>query len=282
MTLYLNFRSHALVGSVVDPFGLEGDGTANPQRLRALSRQELAARVAGKRVLFGVHGFNVNMEDGTRAFGRLEPLLELSPSSDIFLGVLWPGDFWVPGINYPFEGADAMDCGRRLADFCTRVLSGAASFSFLSHSLGARLVLEAIKHLDRPARSVTLTAAAIKRDCLSGEYASAFSNADLIAVLASRNDQVLKLAFPVGDSFMSLFSRDRAPPQFALGYEGPPQAIGTTVPPWQIPDNAGYDHADYLPPSNVDLTAKQKQSRKWEKPAAFMRRAFRGERQIWP
>lgn len=282
MTLYLNFRSHAVVGGVVDPFGLEGNGTANLQQLRALSDQEFASRVAGKRVLFGVHGFNVKMEDAVRAFFRLEPLLELSPSSDIFIGVLWPGDFWIPGINYPFEGADAMDCGRRLAAFCNRELPAAASFSFLSHSLGARLVLEAIKHLNRRTRSVALTAAAIKRDCLSGEYASAFSKADIIAVLASRKDKVLKLAFPVGDSFMSLFSRDRTSPQIALGYEGPPGAIGATVPPWQIPDGADYDHGDYLPPSDVQLSAKQKQDRKWEKPAAFMRRAFRGERQDWP
>lgn len=282
MTLYLNFRSHAFVGGVVDPFGLEGNGAANPLRLRSLSPAQLSSRVAGKRVLFGVHGFNVNMEDGARAFARLEPLLDLSPSSDIFLGVLWPGDYWVPAINYPFEGADAMDCGRRLADFCNRALSQAASFSFLSHSLGARLVLEAIKHLDRPARNVALTAAAIKRDCLSGEYASAFSNAETISVLASRGDKVLKLAFPVGDSFASLFGNDRSQPQVALGYEGPQQAIGATKPPWQIPDTAKYDHGDYLPPSNVTLTAAQAQSRKWEKPAAFMRRAFRGERQDWP
>jgi hypothetical protein len=37
----------------------------------------------------------------------------------------------------------------------------------------------------------------------------------------------------------------------ALGYDGPPQEVGATVRPWrQIPDEADYDHHDYLPSSN--------------------------------
>src|SRR5579863_7031136 len=101
--------------------------------------------------------------------------------------MLWPGDAWLPVVDYPFEGSVAIDCGRKLADFCNRWCTGAQSISFLSHSLGARLVLEAVAHLGRQARAVCLMAGAINRDCLTAEYARAAANAAAISVLASHN-----------------------------------------------------------------------------------------------
>ena len=67
------------------------------------------------------------------------------PQSVLFVAVLWPGDFWIPVVNYPFEGGDAKDSGRRVARFCNRRLGKARSFSFVTHSLGARVALEAVK-----------------------------------------------------------------------------------------------------------------------------------------
>jgi hypothetical protein len=280
MTLYLNFRSQAVAGSVIDPIALSGDGAVSRPALQLLPPARLAALTAGKNVLFGVHGFNVNRDEGIRAFARLESSLGLS-SSDVFIGVLWPGDFWIPVINYPFEGADAMDCGRRLAAFCGKNLGEAASFSFLSHSLGARLLLEAVAHLGDKAKEICLAAAAINRDCLSTEYAAAARNTGQLWLLASRSDRVLKLAFPLGDPLADLLHADHTPFQPALGYSGP-RPVGSVLAPWQIPDDAGYDHGDYLPPSSPTVTPAQKRGAKWPKAAAFMARAFRGERQTWP
>jgi len=160
-------------------------------------------------------------------------------------------------------------------------LKNAFGFSFLSHSLGARLVLEAVKKLDRKAQEICLTAAAINRDCLATEYAAAASNAATVSVLASREDMVLKIAFPIGDPIADLLNDDHTPFTPALGYNGP-LPIGSAVAPWQIPDADAFDHGDYLPPSNATLTQQQKASTKWPKAAAFMARAFRGERQTWP
>ncbi|MEA2853604.1 MAG: hypothetical protein QOE02_3623, partial [Rhodospirillaceae bacterium] len=151
MTLYLNFRSQSVGGAIVDPYLLEGNGTEAPPALKTVAWADIAAKVAGKDVLLGVHGFNVNYRSGANSFGLLDGSLGLA-GSEVFIGVLWPGDFWMPAVNYPFEGSDAMECGRRLADFCTRWLSEAQSLSFFSHSLGARLALEAVTHLDRRAR----------------------------------------------------------------------------------------------------------------------------------
>ena len=279
MTLYLNFRSAATGGAVVDPYVLEGDPTASPLILRPVGWPELTRIVAGKNILFAAHGFNVSYEQGARSFFQLEPQLGLS-ASDVFFGVLWPGDYWVPVINYPFEGRVSMDCGRRLAAFCQRWLGQAQSLSFISHSLGARLVLEAVKYLDRPARTVCLTAAAINRDCLETEYSDAAANASAISLLASHEDQVLKLAFAIGDPISDLLHDDHSPFQKALGYDGPPTPAPPLVAsPWQIPDADRYGHGDYLPPGSA---ASGPVDNKWERAATFMARAFRQQPQGWP
>ena len=103
MTLYLNFRSANVGGVVINPRAWGGDGTAAPPQLTLVKDSDLASRAIGKDVLFAAHGFNVNFECGARSLGRLESALGLG-ASELFVGVLWPGDWWLPVINYPFEG----------------------------------------------------------------------------------------------------------------------------------------------------------------------------------
>jgi esterase/lipase superfamily enzyme len=250
--------------------------------MRPIAWEQVRALVSGRNVLFAAHGFNVNLEYGARSLGQLEPHLGLS-SADIFFGVLWPGDWWLPAVNYPFEGDVSMDCGRRLADACKRWMSNAQSFSFISHSLGARLVLEAIRHLDRSAKSVCLTAAAINRDCLLTEYAPAAANASTISVLASHADLVLKVAYQIGDPFSDLLHADHAAFQLALGYDGPPRPAAPPIEgASQIPDAAAYGHGDYLPPGDSIQSLEEAQNAKWLLVSEFMRRTYRGLPQTWP
>jgi hypothetical protein len=237
--------------------------------------------VAGKRLLFATHGFNVSYQDGACSLGLLDRYLDLAPPS-LFIGMLWPGDCWLPVVDYPFEGDVALDCGKRLADFCNSWCAGAQSISFLSHSLGARLVLEAITYMNLKAESVCLTAAAINRDCLAAEYSDGARNSALISVLASHNDDVLKIAFAIGDPFADLLHDDHTPFQAALGYGGPPtQSPQPVRPPWQIPDQCDYGHHDYLPPSQA-IPLPPPAAARWPRAADFMKRAFLEQPQIWP
>ena len=279
MTVYMTLRQQPVAGGVKNPSFLEGTAGATIQ-VRELSEQDFVARAAGRDILFATHGFNVNFQDGARSLGRLEEMLQLPPSA-FYVAVLWPGDFWIPAVNYPFEGADAKDSGRRLAAFCNRRLGAARSISFVTHSLGARLALEAVKNLDRKARAVCLTAAAVDDDCLTAEYQTAFANADVISLLASRKDRVLQLAYPVGDPIGDLLNLGQSPFRRALGRRGPPQPIGATVPPWQIPDNAGYNHGDYLPPSGANASFPDPNG-KWVRTSGFMREAFDEATRTWP
>ncbi|MGO9060079.1 MAG: hypothetical protein ACLQU2_22265 [Candidatus Binataceae bacterium] len=216
------------------------------------------------------------------SLGQLESQIDPGPSG-IFFGVLWPGDYWIPVVNYPLEGDVAIDCGRRLAAFCKRWLSNAQSISFVSHSLGARLVLEAVENLDRPARALCLTAAAVNKDCLSTEYARATANSSAVSILASHKDLVLGVAFRIADPISALFNDDHTPFQLALGYDGPPTPSHPPIsPPWQIPDSENYGHGDYFPPGDAAQVNPQLAGAKWLLPARFMAQAYRGQPQMWP
>lgn len=281
MTYFLSFRSQSVGGAVVDPFVLSGNGAANPPSLSVVPWAAVPALVGGKNLLFATHGFNVSYQYGACSLGSLDAYLNL-PAPNLFIGMLWPGDSWIPIIDYPSEGNVALDCGRRLAAFCKRWCAGAQSLSFLSHSLGARLVLEAISQLDGKAQSVCLTAAAINRDCLTAEYSVAAGKSGQISVLASHEDYVLKIAFSVGDPFADILHDDHSPFQAALGSAGPPTPAPQVVRyPWQIPDAAGYGHGDYLPPCPAPALPPPPGTR-WPQAADFMRRGFFGQPQTWP
>ena len=71
--------------------------------------------------------------------------------------MLWPGDSIIPIVDYPIEGNVAMQSGDFLAEFCNTSCASAQSFSFASHSLGARFVLQAVAKLNRKAQSVCLS-----------------------------------------------------------------------------------------------------------------------------
>jgi hypothetical protein len=153
MTLYLSFRSQDVGGAVAGPRLLDGDGTAIPLALRLVGEAEIASRVAGRNLLIAVHGFNVSGEYGARSLGKLEPRLGLS-ALDLFIGVLWPGDFWLPVVNYPFTRSRApyrwiaaagwriiaaAGSGRHKASPSSRTVSARASCSRRSRiSIGRR------------------------------------------------------------------------------------------------------------------------------------------------
>jgi pimeloyl-ACP methyl ester carboxylesterase len=280
MTFYLNFRSAPVAGSVIDPYMIWSAPPA-PPNFTMVQPAVVDGFFGGKDLLFAVHGFNVNQRSAISAFATLDAALALGNSS-VMIGVLWPGDWWIPAVNYPFEGQDAMDCGRRLADFCTRHFASARSISFLSHSLGARLVLEAALYLPRRISLVCLTAGAINRDCLVTEYARAAANIDQICALASHEDEVLRLAYPLGDPISNVLHDDHAFFEKALGYDGPSDGSAPLIRgPWQIPDvdPYRYDHGDYLPPVAPLPAATPK---RWVRIAEYTRRAFFGQPQVPP
>jgi hypothetical protein len=281
MTYLLSFRAQAVGGAVIDPYLMVGDDPADPTALSIVPASRVPAIVAGRNLLFAAHGFNVSRNDGAVVLTTLGRYLAIPPPA-LFVALLWPGDAWIPIVDYPFEGGVAIDCGRRLAAWCDASCAGAQSLSFVSHSLGARLVLEAVARLKRKARSVCLAAGAINRDCLTAEYRAAAGNAEAIAILASREDYVLKVAYSAGDPFADILHDDHTPFVAALGAVGPPPPAAPPVAsPWQIPNSEGYGHGDYLPAAGA-IALPPAPDALWPRAADFMRRSFLGQTQTWP
>lgn len=214
-----------------------------------MSLSDFGERIRGLDLVLATHGFNVSRGGGVTSLSHWGQACALPPSS-LFVGVLWPGDSqFLPVISYPFEGSEAIKSGQLLADFLNREARQAASLSFVSHSLGARTMLETVKNLRRKARRVVLMAGAIEDNCLEKEYRSAASNAERIYTLASKKDLVLKFAFPIGNPIGQLVMRGHPYFETALGLEGPesPIPIAQRGGAWQIPNGWDYGHGDYLP-----------------------------------
>ena len=281
MAYFLSFRTQDVGGPIIDPIVLHGDGCATAPKWDIVSPADWQALIDARDIVFVTHGFNVSQTSGAYSLEWLSRNVSLIPAT-VFVGMLWPGDAWIPVVDYPFEGGVATDCGSRLAQFCDKRCGAANSLSFFSHSLGARVVLEAVAHIARKARVVCVAAGAVNRDCLNMEYWDASMNASSISVLASREDYVLKLAFALGDPVADLLHDDHTPFQAALGATGPklPAPPNATF-PWQIPDIEKYGHGDYLPPGQP-VTPPASTSDKWFNVATFLSRALAGSAQTWP
>jgi hypothetical protein len=241
MTYFINLRAQS-VG---------GDPAADVTVSGASSIANLVEVIRGKDVLLGTHGFNVDMAHGISSLSLWESMLSLDTDT-VFIGMLWPGDSaWLPVIDYPFEGNEATRSGQLLARFLNSHFTEAASLSFVSHSLGARMVLETIRQLnpDRRVSDLSLMAGAIDDNCLTDEYRDAAGKVDSISILSSHGDYVLEFAFPIGNLLGGIISRGHPYWHAALGREGPETVNGVHLHSggWQIPDGWEFGHGDYLP-----------------------------------
>jgi hypothetical protein len=241
----LSFREQQTGGAVVPGRLLTGPG------LGTLDDLALEARLT---VL--VHGFNVNRPEGQAALLELAGMLN-SERAGGCVAVLWPGDHWSGPLSYSFEGHDADDTAIELSTWLNEQASSAGEINFIAHSLGSRVVLEAIRRLHGPGRAVAqvcLMAAAVDDNGLAdpAAYWQAGQKARRVAALSSKKDTVLRFAYPAGDLLQSfLFTADSS--GLALGYHGPRRhrksktAVPGNVLDQRIPKARKAGHGDYLP-----------------------------------
>jgi hypothetical protein len=133
--------------------------------------------------------------------------------------------------------------------------------------------------LDRPAREVVLAAAAADDDCLSVQASRARRNSRRVTVLASRKDNVLRVAYRAGDFVSDIFFRDTDDAsRCALGFHGPVPAGVEGVSARQLPEKPPYGHSDYLPAGGPP----DPRDRKAAAAVRYMRAALMGESPGWP
>lgn len=243
MTYLLDFRSADTGGAIVPGVIVSGLGLGSEMQLRAERRLAL---------LF--HGYNVNRQQGCASLLRAVKMLQPAPSV-AYVAVLWPGDHWSGTVSYPIEGRDADDTAAALATYIGDVVARESELSFVSHSLGARVVLETLKRLPTTytIRQVCLMAGAVDDTCTADpkDYRRAVSRTERVAVLASKQDRILRYAYPLGDLLQAFIFFQTDDFGLALGYHGPRRTRKHAIPPQvyheQIPDARGSDHGHYLP-----------------------------------
>jgi hypothetical protein len=212
-----------------------------------LSLSDLLNAIQGQHVLIATHGFNVNRASGIASLSNWKGLLQL-PMGSAFVGLLWPGDsIWAHGLDYPAEPKVADDAGALLADFIDTTFAAAASVSFASHSLGARVILSTINNMSLPVRRVMIMAGAVDDNCLTAEFEAAAEKVDQISLLVSKKDEVLSFAFPAGNLFSGIIAAGHPWWRAALGHAGATTPWPSNLQaPFMIPDNWDYQHGDYL------------------------------------
>ncbi len=271
---------------------------------RYLDWETVRQRLADRSVCFVVHGFNVNRDRGYPGYGAmaqqlsgLGPLLPGLPARlgaiaecDLVIPVLWPGDWHLPGVNYPFEMGDVYKTGEQFAVFLVSDAARLSSVSFASHSLGARVVLETMsralahRRADAAPRfdAAILMAAAADEDILDDpRYARAVQALGRIIVVSSAKDSVLGDIFPTGDAVeAALWSQEKASKR-ALGFFGPkalkPGSAATGKVQWFAIDR-GEDcgHDGYFPwPWKTDIKPDGWTAQR-AKVAGFLHKAFAG------
>jgi len=245
MTRFLDVRLLPIGGPLASSVAtMQGTQIDNYQ---SLDSAQLIRDIQGRHVLIATHGFNVSRADGIAALSNWEGLLQL-PDPSVFVGLLWPGDsIWAHGLDYPGEPRIADDTGQMIASFIDKYFGGVASVSFASHSLGARVILGTISNLIRPVRRAIIMAGAIDDDCLNAEFQAVAAKVGEISLLASKEDDVLAMAFPLGNLFGGILDQGHPWWHAALGREGPSSPWPDNFqPPFTIPDDWNFGHGNYL------------------------------------
>jgi Alpha/beta hydrolase of unknown function (DUF900) len=255
MTRFLDVRLSPTGGDLATSVSIYQGTTINDYQ--SLDKAQLLADIRGSNVLIGTHGFHVDRANGIACLSNWEGLLQLAPPS-VFVGLLWPGDsVWGHGLDYPEEPGIANETGVLIAPFLDDNFEDAASISFASHSLGARVVLQTVSKMSLPVRRTTLMAGAIDDNCLNTEYRAAGAGIGEISVLASKKDKVLSMLFPLGNLLGGIIAEGHPWWHAALGHGGPSKPRpGNLLAPFDIPDNWKYGHGNYLqidPPPPVAI-----------------------------
>jgi hypothetical protein len=246
MTQFLDVRLSAVGGGLATEVGVRQ--ATNSNNYQSLDPDQFKASIKGRHVLIATHGFNVDRADGIACLSNWESLLQLPQPYSAFVGLLWPGDsVWAHGLDYPDEPKIANAAGGLAAQYVDDNFAGAASISFASHSLGARVVLETISQMSLPVRMLVLMAGAIDDNCLNTEFQEAAAKIGTISLLASKKDSVLSMDFPLGNFFAGIIAEGHPWWRAALGHCGPAKPWPANFQaPFEMPDIWDFKHGNYL------------------------------------
>jgi pimeloyl-ACP methyl ester carboxylesterase len=213
-------RNQPLVVSDRADLTSNSDISKSEQYAAYLSRDKFFSSLKSQRVLVLIHGFNSTTSDAIKHYEQVSK--DVGSSYDQVIYYLWPGG------KYGLDKASFGEIERnattysgarervkdvlkeRLASFLSGLRRQTKSIDILAHSMGCRLTLAALSSIPLPpqeqfVRYVYLMGAAVRNQDLDvgHEYYGAGFQCRNIYVFFSRNDPVLRNAFPLGESTTS-------------------------------------------------------------------------------
>lgn len=184
-----------------------------------MNKTQILEQAANKHVAILVHGFNNKTPEVMGGYWRVVTQMKdtgvTGPAGyGLVLGFSWPGfstaaGFFTAVIN-------ARRAAPFLGDLVNSVRAVAHSVDVQTHSLGARVALEALKNPKKTfIDNLLLSAPAVDNHMLEPDesFNASLSSCNRCLVYHSQNDPVLKNAFPLGDITDGIHK--------ALGFKGP-------------------------------------------------------------
>ena len=172
---------------------------------------EFLTNISKKRLLMLVHGYNNEQDEIYDAYSIIEEKVRIHLNSeyDDVMGYIWPGG------DSKFEWRQAKrsanGVARRFRRLVDRLSESAASLDLMSHSLGARVILKAMKQAKAnngrvPIRNYYCTAASVDDEVFDPreEFQSAIDKFSHIYVFHSRRDKVLRWAYGAAEGDVAL------------------------------------------------------------------------------
>ncbi len=158
-----------------------------------------------------IHGYNRTEPQVFQDYTPFSAALELD-----CIAYSWPGG--CHPLDFPAAVGRAELTGYRLRDVFSMRYARACSENIVTHSLGARVALAALKEGLFHVKKLVLMGPAVDWNVFErgAEFENVPACCDFIHVLYSNRDEVLKLAFPAGD-----FGGDCR----ALGLDGPREPL---------------------------------------------------------
>lgn len=165
----------------------------------AITESEARAEVQGARPLVVVHGYNNELPEILSAYGRIAQQIAAAKAPyDVIVGFAWPGGDM--GIEWYSSKGRAGASGARFAE-ALATLFGDSRVDVMSHSLGARVVMKALR--DHAARigNYYCMAAAVDNEVLEKgeEFAAVPTRCTSLRIFHSKRDMVLSNIYRIAE-----------------------------------------------------------------------------------
>ncbi len=166
-----------------------------------------------KKVVLLVHGFNSSFNAALHRYHQINKQINVLDLYDTVIGYLWPG--YESGLEYFAAKKNAEKLAERMRLHLIALSSSAATVDVIAHSMGNRLLLNALEYAEfpsqlKPVRYFYSLAAAVDDQSVEQQhtYFQSLQLCDGMYVFHSNRDDVLKF-------FYLLAERSQA-----LGFEG--------------------------------------------------------------